>query len=253
MRSRIYRLQMKHRRANSFDVEKLSDDTEAILADYEIPVKRGYTEHGENEELEAIADVWAFVAENIEREEWKSYTREDWADLERQHVERAEYTEPDLYDDILTEYEAGNITAEEAQAKAKEYRACEYRFCLNVFQPRRRDQRYCPDSDCRRREANAKIRYEKIGTYLPAYVYKDNRDDTDERHYEKFETSRDMEKDGDMYSRFILKDLYGGIRDRQREAYLWMQVTEKDLKDSSETALKRHENPVISEEIRSAI
>src|SRR5699024_7423814 len=99
----------------------------------------------------------------------KSYTREDWAQLENEYVRYADYTEPDLFDDILTEYEAGKITADEAQAKAKQYRRCKYRFCENVYEPKRKDQSYC-SPNCRKREANALQRFKQTGTYLPPHV-----------------------------------------------------------------------------------
>ncbi|MDY0409959.1 hypothetical protein [Paracerasibacillus soli] len=82
----LYKLRMKHRRARRVDVEQLRQDTDAYLAE-NTPSKN---------EIDILADTWAFVAENIEREEWKTYTREDWEELERQHVERAYYTKPDL-------------------------------------------------------------------------------------------------------------------------------------------------------------
>ena len=250
----LNRLRMKHRRAGRFDVEKLNEDTGAYLmgkdgympaetVEYGEAVIHGRAvKYGENKELEILADVWAFVSENIEREAWKSYTRDDWAELERQHVERSEYTEPDLFDDILVKYERGLFTEDEARAYAKRYRACKYRFCLNVFEPRRRDQRYCSDSDCRRREANAVIRYEKTGTYLPPYVYKDNRYDTNEENYERNEIAQDVEANEEMYRRIK--------RDRTREAYYYMQVFDKDLIDSED---KRHHIPVSIEENSTAI
>src|SRR5690625_1888985 len=108
MGSQLNRIRMKHRRAGRVDVEALHEDTGAFLMEYE----PGETiKYGEDHELEIAADVWAFVAENIERqqeaEKWASYTREDWAELERQYVERSDYTEMDLFDDILTKYERG--------------------------------------------------------------------------------------------------------------------------------------------------
>src|SRR5690625_2368745 len=125
MGSQLNRLRMKHRRAGRVDVEALHEDTGAFLMEYEPSESVKY---GEDQELEIVADVWAFVHENIERqqeaEKWKSYTREDWAELEYAYVERSEYTEMDLFDDILNEYEAGKITADEAEAKAKKYRKC---------------------------------------------------------------------------------------------------------------------------------
>lgn len=256
MGSRLYQLRMKHQRAGRTDVESLLEDTNDLLSDYEPNDRLDLEEdvkHGEDNELEILAGIWEFVAENIEREEWETYTREDWEEIERNHVERAEYTEPDLFDDILTKYERGLFTADEAQAYAKRYRECQYRFCLNVFEPRRKDQRYCTGSDCRRREANAKIRFERTGTYLPPYVYKDNRDDTDEENYQKKEIAYDMEENGEMFARFKYKDEFGGKRDRMREAYYYQEVTEKELKDSGESRLNRHYNPVTNEERRAVV
>ena len=251
MGSQLNRLRMKHRRAGRVDVEALHEDTGAFLMEYETSES---VKHGEDYELEILADVWTFVAENIERkqeaEKWASYTRADWAQLEYEYVERSEYTEQDLFDDILTEYENGIITADEAQAKAKQYRKCLYRFCLNVFKPGRKDQRYCPGKDCRKRESNAKIRYEKSGTYLPTSAYKDNRYDTEQENYEKMEVAVDMHENIEMLERHQLKDKQGGKRDRQREAYYLQQVFEKDLKDMQKTESKRHYNPVTNEEER---
>lgn len=254
----INQLRMKHQRAGKTDVERLRTDTDACLSDYK---PSDAIKYGEDRELEILGDVWAFVAENIEREAWKSYTREEWAELEREYVEKAEYTEPDLFDDILTKYERGLFTAEEAQAYAKRYRRCDYRFCLNVYKPRRKDQRYC-STDCRKREANAKIRFEKTGTYLPPHVYKENRDDTNERNYFEYEIAFNLGEAGNdeheesaesVATRIYAtsqKMLYGGRRDRASEDIYYKKVTEKDLTYENYPEYsdkKRHQNHVYSE------
>lgn len=245
----------RYRRANVYDVKSLAESSREYLDDhYKAP---SGIEYGENKEIEALADVWAFLDENIRREEWRSYTREDWEELEREYVERADYTEPDLFDDILTSYEKGELTADEARAKAKEYRKCKYRFCLNVFKPRRKNQYYCPDSDCRKREANAKIRFEKTGTYLPPHVYKENRDDTDEQNYKKYEIAfnlgeagneeheEDVEQVTNRVYQYNQRHLTGnGERDDSRDMRNYTRITEKNLKDEQESPVIRHYIPV---------
>ncbi|MFC0300138.1 hypothetical protein ACFFIS_04780 [Virgibacillus soli] len=230
----LYKLRMKHRRARRVDVEQLRQDTDAYLAE-NTPSKN---------EIDILADTWAFVAENIEREEWKTYTREDWEELERQHVERAYYTKPDLFDDILTKYERGLFTADEAQAYAKRYRKCKYRFCENVFKPTRKNQWYCPKSTCRSMEANAKIRFKKTGTYLPPYAYKDIREDTSQKNYEKYEIAFDMEESAGMFARFKYKEECGGKRDRAREDMNDIAHYKQNKEIDAETQVIRHYKPV---------
>lgn len=253
MRKRLYHLQKTYRRAGVTAVGRLKRDSAQTLSDESMATRE--VKFGEDETLEIIADIWAFVHENMEREEWKSYTREEWQELERNYVERANYTEPDLFDDILTAYENGMITADEARAKAKEYRKCRYRFCENVFKYKRSNQYYCPEFDCRKREANAKIRFENTGTYLPPHVYKENRDDTDKENYESKEIAFNMsetgegdESIGDMLFNMEHKRRYGGKRDRVHEAVYYKEVTEKDLRKDEISPVIRHYNHVYNRE-----
>ena len=244
----LSQVRMKHRRAGRTDVESLREDTEDFLSEYE---PSDSIKYGEDYELEILSDVWAFVAENIEREEWKSYTREDWEELERNYVERATYTKPDLFDDILTQYENGELTGDEAMIKANEYQECEYRFCLNVFKKKRKDQKYCPASNCRALEYKARERFKETGTYLPPHVYKDNRYDTDEKNYENNEIAFDMEENIEMFERFQHKDEYGGKRDRVREDFY--EISKKIEENIEESPVKRYWIPVTNEGKRSVI
>ncbi|MCM3732736.1 hypothetical protein M3196_13865 [Fictibacillus nanhaiensis] len=168
-------IQRRFSRSGVIDVDGLKRDTEAYL-DKTINVDRGT--------LDLLAGVWAFVGETIEREEWRSYTREQWAELEYAHVELSGYTEPDLQDDLLTKVEYGAMTIEEARGIYASYRECAYLFCLEMYRPRRRDQRYCCP-ECRWKQAEAERRFKRTGTYLPVHVYRDNRDATDEQNYKE--------------------------------------------------------------------
>lgn len=247
---------MEHQRAEKYDVDKLRQDTEEFLTTEYKPsslTKIRNTKFGKDNELEILSDIWGFVAENIEREEWKSYTREDWEELERNYVERADYTEPDLFDDILTKYERGLFTADEAQAYAKRYRKCRYRFCENVFKPRRKNQYYCPDSNCRNREANSKQRFKETGTYLPPHVYKELREDTRQRNYERWEVAQDIEIIEEVYIPQQYKNEYGGERDRAREDMYDIARYKQNKEIDAETLgspLIRHYKPVTIEDTK---
>ena len=200
-------IQRTYERAGVKDIEGLRNDTEEFL-DKTVNVDAGV--------LDLLAGTWSVVAENIEREAWRSYTREDWAELERQHVESSSYTEPDLRDDLLTRVEYEAMTVEEAREEYAEYRECDYVFCLEVYRPRRRDQRYCC-SNCRYKQAEAERRYVRTGTYLPVHVYRDNRDHTDEQNYKQNETAYrtlDIERVLEPSQR---QREYGRKRDRERE------------------------------------
>lgn len=209
--TKLYDIRMKHERAGRLDVDSLRKDTDAFLAEKPKPSAH---------ELNILAGSWAFVAENMEREAWKYYTREDWEELERYHVEKASYTEPDLFDDITTAYEQERITADEARAKAKEYRKCSYIFCENVYRPKRKAQRFCTGS-CRNAEVKANQRFENTGTYLPASAYKELRDDSKDDKYYEHERSFTNETIADvLYPASVMRDEYGGKRDRVRENIL---------------------------------
>mgnify|MGYP001244523955 CR=1 FL=1 len=245
----------KYRRAKVYDVKGLDASSREYLDDhYKAPSK---VQYGTNKELEALADAFAFIDENIRRKEWESYTREDWAKLEYEYVERAHYTKEDLFDDVLTKYERGLFTAEEAQAYTKQFRECKYRFCLNVFKPKRKNNEYCPGSDCARREANAKIRFKKTGTYLPPSVYKDNRNDTDEDNYKENEIAFNLgeagNEDHEESNEQVINKIYqshqrhlkgAGKRDENRDMYDYINYDEKDAENIEESPVIVHQNPV---------
>lgn len=239
----LYKIRMKHERSGRTDVEALREDTEKFLAE-----KKPTTG-----ELDILAGVWSFVAENIEREEWKYYTREEWEELERYYVEHTHYTKPDLFDDVLTKYERGLMTAEEAQAYTKQYRQCKYRFCENVFKPKRKNQHYCTKYSCRQKEWKAQQNFNKTGTYLPPSFYDENRDDTNERNYMEREIAFNLaeagngenEENAENTAARLQQKWYGGKRDRIQEAQEWIKEEEISAEILQKTAEIRHYNPVI--------
>ncbi|MCM3732363.1 hypothetical protein M3196_11890 [Fictibacillus nanhaiensis] len=160
--------------------------------------------------------MWAFVTVNIERDKWKSYTRENWAKLEHEHVEKSSFTVTDLYDNVLSRFERGRITAEEARAEFTSYKECEYVFCIEAFKPRRKDQRFCC-RNCKERQKEAEKRFERTGTYLPEHVYKENRDETDERNYKSREVAMETETITDIVEPFERNREKGYKRCRKRE------------------------------------
>lgn len=222
----LYNLRTTHERAERTDVNQLRKDTNNYLTNNADPTRK---------ELGILAGTWAFVAENIEREAWRDYTPEQWAQLEYQHIEKSRYTMPDLLDDILTAREYGSVTEEGAREWAASYQECSYVFCINVFNGRK-DQRFCSE-DCRKRMHRAQKRYEETGTYLPTSAYVDRREQTEERDYQEREIATE---DGELNDKLIMqaqKRVYGGRRDRKVEI-----MREK----SKKTAEKRRENPVNS-------
>ncbi|WP_419893602.1 hypothetical protein [Oceanobacillus kimchii] len=231
----VYSLRMKYERSGKTDVEALRKDTQKVIDGAETL---------SHTELDIMASTWAFVSENIEREEWRNYIREDWEQLEYEHVEKSRFTKQDLFDDIYTAYENKEITELEAQVWAKRYRQCRYIFCLNVFHGRK-DQRYC-SSDCRKRAHRAQQRYNETGTYLPTSAYRDNREDTVDRAYYEHERSFDNE----MLTEVIVPEderrTYGGKRNRAAEDYREINL-EKSLNEGEYAFEKSHENPVIYE------
>lgn len=168
-------IQRKYERSGVTDVEGLRKDTEAFLEQ---------TVNVDAKTVGLLAGTWAFLAETIERDAWKTYTREDWVKLEHEHVEFSSFTAPDLLDNLLSRLERGRITQEQARAEMESAQECDYVFCINVYKPRRANQKYCC-RNCKERQKEAVKRFERTGTYLPEHVYKENRDDTDERNYRK--------------------------------------------------------------------
>ena len=198
-----------YNRSGEMDVESLRQDTETLI-DSSTNIRE------DHRTLEKLAEIWAFVHENLEREEWSTYTREDWLELEHEWIERARYTEPDLRDDLLIRQEHGNLTETQARVKYEKHQECEYVFCINVFNPKRKDQRFCC-RNCKERQKEALKRFRWTGTYLPEHAYRDNREETDERNYMERETAYETESITDQIEPFERRREYGRKRDRLRE------------------------------------
>lgn len=179
--SQLYTIRMKYERAGVTDIDELNCEVERYLSTTSNPSKKS---------LDIIAGIYDFVAENIEREKYKHYSRDQWAELERQYVHRADYTLPDLVDDLLTLLEQGKITREQYREVRRSYKPCKHRFCLNYYEQRRKDHAFCCE-DCRKREHDAINEYERTskiytaGTYLPPTAYKDTRQGEKEHAYRK--------------------------------------------------------------------
>jgi hypothetical protein len=203
----LVQIQKTYNRAGVTDVKGLRKDTEEYL-DKTINV--------DSRQFGVLGGVWNMVAENVERDEWKSYTREDWAEIEYEHIEKASFTVTDLYDNIASRFECGRITAEEARIEFTSYRECEYVFCIEVFKPRRKDQRFCC-RNCKDRQLQAECRFECTGTYLPEHVYKENRDETDERNYKSREVAMETETITEVVEPFERNREKGNKRCRKRE------------------------------------
>lgn len=201
-------IQRKYERAGVKDVEGLRATTDEFLAANPKPSTKV---------LGLLAGSWAFVAENIERDAWKSYTREQWAELEHQYIEKSKYTEPDLRDDLLTAVEYGGQTIEQAREVYATYKECDYVFCLNVFQPKR-GAKYCC-RDCKERQRKAVKRFETTGTYLPPTAYKEKRDQVKERDYRKHEVALDDDILYNEVAPFQERREHGYKRERTREDF----------------------------------
>jgi hypothetical protein len=179
---KLYDIRMKYERAGVFGASELNAEIEAYLKDAKMtPVK-----------FDIIGGIYSHIAENVEREQYKRYTREEWKALERQYVHCAEFTLPDLIDCLLTMLEKGKITREQLGEKREQFKGCEHRFCLNYFKSRRKDQRFCCE-DCRKREHDAVSEFERTskiyaaGTYLPPSAYKETRQAEKDKGYRKHE------------------------------------------------------------------
>ncbi|PGS55102.1 hypothetical protein COC46_04040 [Bacillus sp. AFS041924] len=121
-------------------------------------------------------------------------TRKEWARLEYEYVERNDYNLRDLYDDLMERLDASEnfITFEEYREERRKWKRCKYYACDNYFpianeriirphiKARRIDAEYCCD-ECKKSQENAKVRYEKTGTYLPEYAYEYVLEETIER------------------------------------------------------------------------
>lgn len=202
-------IQRKYNRAGVKDVEGLREDTEEYL---------DKTVNVDCKTVSLLAGVWSMVGENLERDAWKLYTREQWAELERQHVEFASFTVPDLLDNVLSRLERGRITQEEAHEELGSAKICDYEFCLNVFKPRRANQRFCC-RNCKERQKEAVKRFERTNTFLPEYVYKENRDHTDEQNYRRREKAFNTDAITSVLEPFERNRENGYKRDRKREKF----------------------------------
>lgn len=218
-----------YNRAGVYDVEALQADAETYLES---------TVNVREVDLDRLAGIFAMIHENYEREEWRYYTREEWAELEHAWVEKSEFTEPDLRDDLFCRQEHGNLTATEAHGEYEKHRECKYLFCLYVFKPKRKDQRFC-GRNCKERQKEAVKRFERTGTYLPEHAYRDNRDETDERNYKGKETAYETESITDLIEPFERQRKYGRKRDRQREEAIGFTPKRVDTKGESSPVISR--------------
>ena len=167
---------MKYERAGATDSEALVRDTEATIA------SKKPTAY----ELSLMAGIFEYVAENKEAEQIRNRSREEWAELERRYVARAEFTLPDLVDNLLRRLEKGRISRQQVSEERRKYVACKHRFCLNYFVPRRSNQIYC-DRKCQELEKQTYKDYIRSGTYLPAAAWKPQHAVEKERDYRKHE------------------------------------------------------------------
>jgi hypothetical protein len=201
-------IQRTYERSGVTDVEGLRRDSEAFI-DQTVGI--------DSKTIGLLGATWNFVAENIERDAWKHYTREEWAELEHAHVEKSTYTAPDLIDDLMTRMERGKLTQDEARAEIEAFRECEYRFCLNVYKGRS-NQRFCC-RDCKERNKKANQRFKSTGTYLPPSAYKETRDDTRERNYRKRERTVKTSVIEGKLAPFEAKREHGYKKDEKRRIY----------------------------------
>ncbi|WP_144461145.1 hypothetical protein [Siminovitchia fortis] len=170
--NKLYDIRMKFQRAGVTDFEGLNE----ALADYE---PTAY-------EQEIIGDIYDHIAENIEREQIASRTREEWAELERQYVAKSIFPLSELVGWLLDRYEGGEITRAELKEIRWTFKPCKHRFCLNYFKPRRKNQVYCSE-DCRKLEDAALKDFERTGTYLPPTAYSSPRKVEKEKGYREHE------------------------------------------------------------------
>ncbi|MFC7062755.1 hypothetical protein [Halobacillus seohaensis] len=202
-------LYRRYKRSGVYDIDGLRDDVDLFI-------ESTVNIHEDKETLDQLAGIYAFVHENLEREEWRTYTCEDWQALEHEWIEKSGYTEPDLMDDILTREELGIINEEQAHEEYESYRECEHVFCINVWKPSRKDKRYCC-RDCKERQKEARKRYDQTGTFLPSTAYRDNRDHVDEQNYKTRETTFEPETVTEVFEPSKRQRETGRKRDRDRE------------------------------------
>jgi hypothetical protein len=201
----LYDIRMKYERSGVKDINGLNRDVMRYFDEIQKPSEYS---------LNILAGIYDFIAENIEREQYKHYTRDQWEDLERQYVYRADFTQMDLYDMLISQLERGKITREQYRKERSKFKPCKHRFCLNYFVPRSRKHRFCCE-DCRKRENDALKQFEitsqiyAAGTYLPPSAYKDNRQREKDQNYREYER---LFEDPE-----IIKEGYAGKRDRVTE------------------------------------
>lgn len=127
---------------------------------------------------------------------------------DRAYVESADFTLPDLYNDIVSRMEwtivcylirwsvfgfsaistyDSVLDWEYYRNERKKWRKCRYKYCLNMFaikgdnireqRAKRSDSRFCCGG-CRLSADDADLRYEQHGSYLPVYFYVDRLSDS---------------------------------------------------------------------------
>jgi len=247
--SKLYDIRMKYQRAGVIDVDKLNQEVTSYLE--QTPALSPKSKN-------ILAEIYDYVGENIEREQYKHFTREQWRKLEQEYVYCAEFTLMDLYDMLMRGLERGKITREQYREQRRKYRPCKYRFCLNYFIPSRKDQVFCC-SDCQKRENNAIAEYKRTskiyaaGTYLPPSAYKDNRQSENENNYRKHErifepNTVELISDYKQYKELERKDGNGkrNPKDEERRLRQWRIDKEVEkyekiiglpLKSNTKTAL----------------
>ena len=145
------------------------------------------TTHGES--LDRMAGTLEYIAETLERgreaEEIKARTSEEWREMERTYYWKT------------SQFNAQDLTKADDPA---EYRECGHRFCIDIFKPEKKLQKYC-SNECRRQEALAVREYKRTEkspdydnpTYLPVYAYKTKRGDYGELQYKTNEIAVEAE------------------------------------------------------------
>jgi hypothetical protein len=211
--NKLYAIRMKYQRANVTDIDGLNRDVEKLL------MHKKPTSY----EFDILGGIFEFVSENKERANLKHRTDAEWRELERQHVVKADWTLPDLVDNLLRRLEKGKITRQQLEVERHQYKPCKHRFCLNYFIPQRRNAVFC-SRDCKEREKQARdefVRTSKIfdnGTYLPPTAYKLTHREELERAYEGRERLFEQNIVMKIAAKKELREYeYDGKRDRVTE------------------------------------
>ncbi|QUG41308.1 hypothetical protein KD050_18845 [Psychrobacillus sp. INOP01] len=150
---------------------------------------------------------------------------------DRAYVENADFTVTDLYNDIVSRMEWTALRClvlisvfgidalstfdtvlywDYYREERKKWRACRYKYCLNMFavkgdnlrgeRPKRYDCRYCSEA-CRKATYEAEERYKLHGSYLPVYYYTDQLADTVGDKTRKHEIACSSEKIDKQYAK----------------------------------------------------